>query len=79
MSPFTNFLLSELVAVTIRCRCVLIFKYVFAFQQLIALVKALRDKLIEEKRSKIKLEMKIREEVCAEMAEQLVAIETAYR
>ena len=32
-----------------------------------------------EKKSKMQLEIKIRDEVCTEMAEQLVAIENAYR
>ena len=43
------------------------------------LVKALLEKLIEEKRKMQTLEVKIREEVCKEMAEQLVSIENAYR
>ena len=51
----------------------------FSLQQLVDLVKALQEKLIEEKRKMQTLEMKIREEVCKEMAEQLVAIENAYR
>ncbi|KAL9968581.1 hypothetical protein ACROYT_G020690 [Oculina patagonica] len=47
-------------------------------QQLMDLVKALQEKLIEEKRKMQTLEVKIREEVCLEMAEQLVSIEKAY-
>ena len=35
------------------------------------LVKVLQEKLIEEKRKMQTLEVKIREEVCKEMAEQL--------
>ena len=42
------------------------------------LVKVLQEKLIEEKRKMQTLEVKIREEVCKEMAEQLVCIENAY-
>ena len=48
-------------------------------QQLMDLVKVLQEKLIEEKRKMQTLEVKIREEVCQEMAEQLVSIEKAYR
>ncbi|KAJ7363559.1 hypothetical protein OS493_009718 [Desmophyllum pertusum] len=47
-------------------------------QQLVNLVKVLQEKLIEEKRKMQTLEVTIREEVCREMAEQLVSIEKAY-
>ncbi|XP_031556529.1 kinesin-like protein KIF20B [Actinia tenebrosa] len=47
-------------------------------KQLENLVRVLQEQLIEEKKSKAMLEVKIREEVCGEMAEQLVAIESAY-
>lgn len=47
-------------------------------QQLVDLVKVLQEQLIEEKRKMQTLEIKIREEVCKEMAEQLVSIEEAY-
>ncbi|XP_015772898.1 PREDICTED: kinesin-like protein KIF20A [Acropora digitifera] len=47
-------------------------------QQLVDLVKVLQEKLIEEKRKMQTLEVRIREEVCKEMAEQLVSIENAY-
>ena len=53
----------------------LIFRYL---QQLMDLVKVLQEKLIEEKRKMQTLEVKVREEVCQEMAEQLVSIEKAY-
>ena len=43
------------------------------------LVKVLKEKLIEEKRKMQTSEVKIREEVCQEMAEQLVSIEKVYR
>ncbi|XP_022794646.1 kinesin-like protein KIF20A [Stylophora pistillata] len=46
--------------------------------QLVGLVKVLQEQLIEEKRKMQTLEIKIREEVCKEMAEQLVSIEDAY-
>jgi len=42
------------------------------------LVKVLQEKLIEEKHKMQTLEVKIREEVCQEMADQLVSIEKAY-
>lgn len=51
----------------------------FYQQQLENLVRQFESELIEEKKAKATLELKIREEVCAEMAQQLVAIETAYR
>ncbi|XP_068698526.1 kinesin-like protein KIF20A isoform X2 [Montipora foliosa] len=47
-------------------------------QQLANVVKMLQEKLIEEKRKMQTLEVRIREEVCKEMAEQLVSIENAY-
>ncbi|KAK2570806.1 Kinesin-like protein KIF20B [Acropora cervicornis] len=47
-------------------------------EQLVDLVKVLQEKLIEEKRKMQTLEVRIREEVCKEMAEQLVSIENAY-
>ncbi|XP_068698527.1 kinesin-like protein KIF20A isoform X1 [Montipora foliosa] len=47
-------------------------------QQLVNVVKMLQEKLIEEKRKMQTLEVRIREEVCKEMAEQLVSIENAY-
>ncbi|XP_068755387.1 kinesin-like protein KIF20B [Montipora capricornis] len=47
-------------------------------QQLVSVVKMLQEKLIEEKRKMQTLEVRIREEVCKEMAEQLVSIENAY-
>ncbi|PFX34646.1 Nuclear migration protein nudC [Stylophora pistillata] len=49
-----------------------------AWLQLVDLVKVLQEQLIEEKRKMQTLEIKIREEVCKEMAEQLVSIEEAY-
>jgi len=57
----------------------LILLLLYHWQQLVNLVKALQEKLIEEKRKMQTLEVKIREEVCKEMAEQLVSIENAYR
>ena len=58
----------------------LTFLFFFEYsQQLMDLVKVLQEKLIEEKRKMQTLEVKIREEVCQEMAEQLVSIEKAYR
>ena len=43
------------------------------------LVKVLQEELMEEKHEMQTLEVTIREEVCLEMAEQLVSIEKAYR
>jgi len=55
------------------------FPYFSILQQLEDLVKALQEKLIAEKHKMHTLEVKIREEVCKEMAEEMVSIEEAYR
>ena len=49
------------------------------WQQLVNLKKVLQEKLIQENRKMQTLEVKIRDEVCKEMAEQLVSIKNAYR
>jgi kinesin family protein 20 len=45
------------------------------FQELIETIKDLQAKLLKERREKLQLEIKIREEVCSEMKKQLVEIE----
>ncbi|XP_022091701.1 kinesin-like protein KIF20B isoform X2 [Acanthaster planci] len=47
--------------------------------ELIGLVEALKTQLIEEKKRTMMLEVQIREEVCQEMAQQLVQIEGEYK
>ncbi|XP_048577376.1 kinesin-like protein KIF20B isoform X3 [Nematostella vectensis] len=47
-------------------------------QQLEQFCKLLQEQLLAEKKEKFELEKKIREEVCAEMAEQLVTIENEF-
>ena len=42
-------------------------------------IAELQAQLIEERKQKTYMEMKIREEVCQEMAEQLVEIEKNYK
>ena len=49
------------------------------YQALVAGYEELRKQLIEERRKNALMELKIREEVCAEMSEQLVEIERDYR
>ena len=49
------------------------------FQALVASYEELRKQLIDERRKNALMELKIREEVCAEMSEQLVEIERDYR
>ena len=48
-------------------------------QELMEILEQMRQRLIEEKRKHLLLEVKIREEVCQEMATQLVEIENHYR
>ena len=43
------------------------------------MIAALQERLIEEVKQKTYIEVKIREEVCQEMAEQLVEIEKNYK
>lgn len=43
------------------------------------IIAALQERLIEEVKQKTYIEVKIREEVCQEMAEQLVEIEKNYK
>ncbi|XP_063963250.1 kinesin-like protein KIF20B isoform X2 [Lytechinus pictus] len=47
-------------------------------KELLAVIEVLKQKLVDEKADKFYLETKIREEVCQEMAEQLVEIEQDY-
>ncbi|XP_041476304.1 kinesin-like protein KIF20B isoform X3 [Lytechinus variegatus] len=47
-------------------------------KELLAVIEVLKQKLVDEKAEKFYLETKIREEVCQEMAEQLVEIEQDY-
>ena len=49
------------------------------FQALVASYEELRKQLIEERRKNALMEVKIREEVCSEMSEQLVEMERNYR
>lgn len=49
------------------------------FQALLASYEELRKQLIDERRKNAIMELKIREEVCAEMSEQIVEIEKNYR
>lgn len=42
-------------------------------------IKDLQSKLLKERREKLQLELKIREEVCSEMMKQLVEIEDECR
>ena len=47
-------------------------------QALIALVNELKMQLVAEKKCQLDMEVRIREEVCTEMAQQLVEIENDY-
>ncbi|CAH1784367.1 unnamed protein product [Owenia fusiformis] len=47
-------------------------------QKLIELLQSLKNQLVEEKRKNMNLEVEIRNEVCQEMADQLVEIENSY-
>ena len=49
------------------------------FQALVKSYEELRKQLIEERRKNAVMELKIREEVCSEMSEQIVEIEKNYR
>ena len=49
------------------------------FQSLVKSCEELRKQLIEERRKNAVMELKIREEVCSEMSEQIVEIEKNYR
>ena len=49
------------------------------FQALVASYQELRTQLIDERRKYALMELKIREEVCAEMSEQIFEIERDYR
>lgn len=48
-------------------------------QELLETIKDLQSKLLKERKDKLKLELKIREEVCSEMMKQLVEIEDECR
>lgn len=48
-------------------------------QELLGTIKDLQSKLLKERKDKLKLELKIREEVCSEMMKQLVEIEDECR
>ena len=47
-------------------------------QELVECVKALKEELLGERRKLLQMESQIRDEVCQEMATQLVEIENAY-
>ena len=49
------------------------------YRALVASYQELRTQLIDERRKNALMELKIREEVCTEMSEQLVEIERDYR
>lgn len=56
-----------------------IFKICCYIQELLETIKDLQSKLLKERKEKLKLELKIREEVCSEMMKQLVEIEDECR
>lgn len=48
-------------------------------QELLASYEELRKQLLDERRKNAIMELKIREEVCSEMSEQIIEIEKNYR
>ena len=53
--------------------------FIVVFQKLVSLVESLKTQLIETKKLQMMMEVQIRAEVCQEMSQQLVQIESEYK